>query len=294
MTNSPELLDSITHAADLDGTRRFARWNAAAFTKACRGPARALWEATQRDPEATPVFTTYLQLLQEGVGQDYFRDTGTNSHSDSPYLVHERTFLEVCFLSLLPRLLPRVPPLERLPLLVKTWNLGEGLLQEPLWMDRYVASRSKELEDLRELESFLIRVLEPVLQAPIRTTWSGPFQQMELDTRGQHEDFLPGEMHWAAPTVLCVHDRRHANLHLGVFLAARQRSSFLGIMPCFGEYHHHHGLPHILLEGNFLYINQHKVELRLFHSEHRRLVGASGFVVVSGVDSQRLWIVESA
>src|SRR5262249_44497599 len=145
-------------------------------------------------------------------------------------------FLERCLVDLIPAMLPRVPSGARLPLLVRTWNLAEGLLREPAWLDRYVTACAGRLEDLADLESFLVRTLEPVLAPAPAAAWSGPFRVTVLDLRSLSEDFLPGEVALACPTVLRIDSRRRGGPQVGVLLRRGGRSELLGVTEALGDY----------------------------------------------------------
>src|SRR2546421_535476 len=86
----------------------------------------------------------------------------------------------------------------------------DGPQREPVWVDRYVLACAGQLRRLADLEPFLVQVLEPALLPAATAHWQGPFQVGVLDGRRLLDEFLPGEMHLAAPAVLCVHDRRLA------------------------------------------------------------------------------------
>src|SRR5262245_61023973 len=141
-------LDRLLADARRAGPRRFARWSADLFEALAAGPVKALAEAL---PDATGL-GGYLNLLQEGIGPGVVRQAGGGTWSN---------FLERCLIELVPEQLPRVPADLRVPLLVNLWNLGEGLLREPDWVDRYVSACATSLK-LDTLESFLETVLEPV------------------------------------------------------------------------------------------------------------------------------------
>ncbi len=106
----------------------------------------------------------------------------------------------------------------------------EGLLGEPAWINQLVLARALELKQVTQLEQFLVDVLDPVLSPAPTAKFSGPFQQVVLDTRPLDEDFLPGEMTLAAPWVLCIHDRRRP-VRLGVLLQKSGRSELIGLLP---------------------------------------------------------------
>lgn len=271
-------LDRLLADARRAGPRRFARWNADLFDALAAGPVRALAESL---PDAT-VLAGYLRVLQEGIGTGVVRQAG-GAWSN---------FLEQCLIDLVPVQLPLLAAAEHMPLLVKLWNLGEGLLREPDWVDRYVAACATSL-NLNELEPFLETVLEPVLVPAAASAWAGPFHVTVLDLRPLHDEFLPGPMHLAAPAVLCVKDRRRPDLQAGVFLRPKRKSHLLGLTQGLGEYREGDPGPKVTPADQHLHIGAHTVPLPTLRQTHAVFQARAGFVVASAVDSQRLWVVES-
>jgi hypothetical protein len=269
-----------------DGPRRFARWDGALFDALAKGPARALAQALSGEPDAGPVVAGYLRLLQQAVGTAALRATA----SGGPAWVG---FLGRCLLEGVPALLPRVKAGRRLPLLVKVWNLGEGLRREPAWLDRYVSACAGRLNDLADIEGFLVRTLEPVLAPPPPASWAGPFVVSVLDLRPLHDDFLPGEVTLAAPTVLRIDDRRHRGLQAGALLRRGGRCELLGLTDGLGHYDDTGPAPTVELGDGRLTVAGHAVEVPLLRRANRHVVARAGFIVACAADSQRLWIVES-
>jgi hypothetical protein len=155
-----------------------------------------------------------------------------------------------------------------------------------------VQSNASGLQSLAGIEEFLTATLEPAFGAAQPAQWKGPFLLTMLNARSLVDDFLPGEMHLAAPAVLCVHDRRHEKVNLGVFLRPRQESRFIGLTPCLGSYEE--DAPKVEVKEGKVQIGKLQVDLPKLRVCHRHVVARAGFAVVSAVDSQRLWIVESA
>jgi hypothetical protein len=278
------MFQQAVEATAAEGPRRFAHWDAALFDELSHGPVIALSKTLASQSQAAKVFTAYLRLLQEAIGAGYLYRTSSERAPN---------FLAFCLVRWIPEALGQVPPADQLPLLVKVWNLGEGLLREPAWVDRYVLASAAGPLPLQEIEAFLVRVLEPALAPAAPARWGGPFTVAVLDPRPLHEEFLPGEMHLAAPAVVCVHDRRHPAVHLGVFLRPDRRSRFMGLTPCLGEYPAESGLPAVRLEERRLVVGGQNVDLPFLRFGHRHLLARAGFSVASAVDSQRLWIVET-
>jgi hypothetical protein len=273
--------------ADLrrDGLRRFARWNAELFDAVASGPARALGEGLGDSPDSGPVLSGYLQLVQQAIGVGALHQAGAGARWT--------TFLERCLIEQIPTLLPRLKTGKRLSLLAKLWNLGEGLQREPAWLDRYVTACAGRLEDLADVEGFLVRTLDPVLAPAPPAAWRGPFAVTVLDLRPLHEEFLPGEIGLAAPTVLRVEDRRRSGVQVGVLLRRDRGSELLGLTEGLGDYSETGERPAWEFHDGRAVVAGQAVELPSLRRCHRHTVARAGFVAACAVDSQRLWIVES-
>jgi hypothetical protein len=282
---SPELLGRLDELRR-DGPRRFARWDASLFEALVPGPVHALAQALAGQEDAPAALAAYLTLLHQGVGLSAVRRAEVASAGWS-------SWLERCLVEKVPALLPRVPAGKRLPLLVKVWNLGEGLLREPAWLDRYVSACAVALEDLGTLETFLVRTLEPVLSAIPPANWKGPFTVTVVDLRPVQEEFLPGEITLAAPAVLRVADRRRPGTEVGLLLRRGGGSRPLGLMSGLGEFTESGDRPAVEFQDGRVQVAGQAVELPRLRRYHRHLVARSGFLVACAVDSQRLWIVES-
>jgi hypothetical protein len=281
---SPELRECLDELRR-DGPRRFARWDAALFEAVVAGPAQTLAAALGGQADADAVLAAYLSLLHQGVGLTAVRRAETGPDGWGCYL-------ERCLVEQMPALLPRVPAGRRVPLMAKAWNLGEGLSREPAWLDRYVSASAAALADLEDLETFLVRTLEPVLSAGPPASWKGPFAVTVLDLRPLHEEFLPGEIRLAAPTVLRVADRRRAGVEAGVLLGRGGKSRPLGLMTGLGEFAEAGDGPAVAFQDGRVRVAGEEVVVPRLRRCHRHLVARSGFVAACAVDSQRLWIVE--
>jgi hypothetical protein len=276
--------------ADLrqDGAQRFASWAPALFDAVGAGPALTLWCAFEGQPDAERVLRGYLHLAQEAIGIDALRQPTAPAPGAS-----WTSFLERCLIQFVPQWLPALPPEQRLPALVKVWNLGEGLRREPDWVDRYVTACSGKLSSLLALEAFLIDVLAPVLTPAPPSAWKGPFRVTLLDLRPFHEEILPGKLHLAAPTVLCVPDRRLPGTQVGILLRPEGKSEVLGLTQGLGEYVEPEGGPAVTFEDQRTHVAGQVVNLPFLRRCHHHVVARAGFVACCAVDSQRLWIVET-
>jgi hypothetical protein len=269
-----------------EGPRRFSRWDAAVFDAVVSGPVLALAERLAGQPDAHSVITGYLNLVQQGVG------SGVVKHA-VPGATGWSSFLERLVVELMPARLPEIAPERQLRVLVDAWNLGEGLLREPVWVDRYVNACANALPRLDALEDFLVRTLGPVLTPAPPATWTGTLKVAILDLRPAHDEFLPGKMHLAAPTVLCVEDRRRAGLQVGVFLRRGQKSEPLGIVSGLGEYAESGRLPGVEIIDGKAKIGGRIADVPTLRRCHGFTVARAGFIAACAPDSQHLWVIES-
>jgi hypothetical protein len=282
----------LVDGAAREGARLHAAWDPVRFDRLCQGPARILWDRLVARPHGSDeaTFSAYLTLLREAVGARYL---GRAGDAAGDVVVPWACFLEYCFLKLVPEALADEPAEDRVRLLATAWNIGEGLLREPAWLDHYVVAYAAELRRVGAVEPFVLRVLEPVLEPSAPAAWGGPFGLVVLDTRTAHDPFLPGEMHLAAPAVLCVRDRRDPGIHLNILLRHGARSRVLGLSPPLGDYAEERPAPEVRFSDGRVRIGEHRVDVPRLGEPYRVATAGSGFVVASAPDSQRLWIVES-
>lgn len=282
MTLSPATLAPLRD----DGPRTFSRWDAAVFDAVAHGPATALAERLAGQPDADAVIDGYLRLVQQGVGSGVLKHAAAGAAGWS-------SFLERLLVELIPARLPEIAPERRLKVLVDAWNLGEGLLREPAWVDRYVNACASALPRLDGLEDFLVRTLGPVLTPAPPAAWTGLMKITVLDLRAAHDEFLPGQLRLAAPTVLCVEDRRRAGLQVGVFLRHKQKSEALGVVSGLGGYEEADALPPVTFADGRAKVGSRVAEVPTLRKCHTFAVARAGFVVACAEDSQRLWVIES-
>lgn len=269
-----------------DGPRAFARWDAAVFDAVARGPAAVLARHLNGDDDAARAFDSYMRLVRQGVGAGLLTRAAPGAAGWSSFL--ERLLLEVA-----PAQLADLPAERRVPALVDAWNLGEGLLREPPWVDRYVCACVRAVPKLDALAEFLTGVLTPVLTPAPPAAWTGPLRVAVLDLREVHDDFLPGKLRLAAPAVLCVEDRRRPGLHVGVHLRRGQRSEPLGVLAGLGAYEEAGRLPGVQFDDGRVRVGAKAVEVPTLRRCHGYAVARAGFVAACAVDSQRLWVIES-
>jgi hypothetical protein len=265
---------------DRKGATQFSNWSSPLFRDYCQ----ALLPGVAKSPLSSPVATALAELLCEGVGRGYLT---------ARLRANPTNLMEHCFRDWLTSQLAEVATERRLPFLADAWNLLEGVLSGPGWVNAYVMARARELHGEPSLESFLGRVLRPLLEPATRANWSGPFRVTTLSLRACDEEGLPGDMHLVAPTILAVKDRRR-DLACGVVLRKGGRSETAG---AFGETRPFVEQPSAKpprWQGEWVTIGEERVRLPFLGEPFRWLQVDAGFVVASAVDSQKLWIVESA
>lgn len=266
-----------------DGPRRYSRWSSRAWQQACAGPAAALWDALAGHPDATRVLGAYLLCVQEAVGLQLLSVTREGA------LDTQASFMAAALCELLPRTLPKSDAKAALSGLCAIWNAGERLAAKPLWLNRYLALRAQELTELSAIEAFLQRVLVTELSASQTSAWSGPVTWTVLDLKLADSAMVPGAMHLATPSMLCVHDRERHDACVAVLLrpAALGGPLGLGRSPCLRD-----TLAAQALDSAPRVVTASRPAA--LHSDlHSQLHLRSGYSLHALVLSQRLWVAHS-
>jgi hypothetical protein len=285
--------EALVRELTTQGPRRHSDWDAALFETLVHDTGAALRAALPAEPRRDAVAGAWLKLAAEAVG------LGQVDRASARYLLTGRgrvpesvTLMGRCLLQLAPAQLPAYPADQAVALLARTWNLCEGLAAQPLWLNRYVAAAAVEAPALEKLDEFLVTTLAPALAPARESTFSGPFTLAMLDTRKVMDEFLPGDMHLAAPSILCVHDRRAEDVKVGLFLAPEGKARFLGLLPCLGTWSEG-ATPPLEVRPGAVRVNKRVATLPLLGMPHQTLAARSGYVVASAVDSQRLWVLDT-
>lgn len=266
------------------GQRHSSRFDAARFHALAAGQGRQLWQRIAGQPHDTAVMRSYLRLVAEALGMGCLADGAPDG---------QRDLLSELLASHVPARLAEVAPERRASCLAQLWNLGEGLLQEPAWLNHFAIAFAGGAADLLALPDHLASVLEPVLVPMPPSQWAGPCALAVLDPQAVADRFLPGPMHLAAPAVVCVHDRRRPGVQLGVLLVHGGHSRLLGATPCLGATIHEGARPAVTFTPGQLAVGAHQVSLGWLREPLEKLVTATGFVLASAIDSQRLWVVDT-
>ncbi|HRI71911.1 MAG TPA: hypothetical protein PK156_47085, partial [Polyangium sp.] len=243
-------------------------------------------------PDAAPIFLGWLKLVEEAVGLGYVR-LGIVAAEDKLAFPPEN-LMELLLLVLLPGKLGACAPQGRVALLAKAWNLGEGLLAEPPWLNLVVASAMSNVASLMDLEGRLLRILDTALAPRARSAFQGPYGVRTLDLRDVDGAFLPGRMHFAEPALVCIHDRKRPDIVAGVLIGAKTAPSLAFRSPCLAEKTiGDPGLPTVSLTQAGICVGDARVPLPLWTRGHAVVASRAGLIVASALDSQRIWIAET-
>jgi len=278
---------------DREGERRFSRWDSALFRLIFTGPGQTLAAGLEGSSNAEPVFEAWLRLVAEAIGLGYIQPGFLDAAGK--YSRAAENLVELLLLDLIPDKLPSIAIEGRMSAMARSWNLGEGLFGEPPWLNLCVASAMASVRTLVDLEGRLLRILDAALAPRARSTFSGPFTVRTLDLREIDGAFLPGRLHFGAPALVCVHDRKRPELSAGVLLGARgSTQSLVFRSPCLAaKVAEDKTLPTVTLAQGGLHVAETRVPLPLFKRGHSATASRAGLVVASALDSQRLWVVES-
>lgn len=208
----PQLAAQLAAEARL----RFAKWDAELWDELVNGPAatlaQGLRQARAPEAEAQQLGESYLRLACEGIGLGYLFRESTDA----------RSFLTLAFYHLLPEALPGLPAERRASTLAECWNLGENLERAPLWLGRIFVRLVGAGQSLGNLQALAQDVERRALEAPAARLGAN-FELRWVHLADEDRRFLPGALHFAAPTVVCVHDR-----HRGTPQAGREAAT-LGV-----------------------------------------------------------------
>jgi hypothetical protein len=206
--------------------RRFVRWDPALWRRVLEGPARALAASLRgagtEEGAAQQVLESYLRLAGEGIGLGYL----------FPPEVGDGFFTHA-FFRLIPEGLAAVPPDGRAQALADCWNLGENLEHAPAWWRRMFVRLASESPALGALSALVDRAGREAFGAP-PARLGQTAQHLFVDLGAEDRRFLPGVLHFVAPTVACVHDRDPSSgRSLGTWLV--DPPVVLGAMGCTAE-----------------------------------------------------------
>ncbi|MDP6447903.1 MAG: hypothetical protein QF805_29185, partial [Pirellulaceae bacterium] len=214
----------IVEEMQRDGRQTFAQWDPQLFDDISEGPAKDLWVAllgNARTPQAAQYDTLadYLRLVSEAIGNGYLVESANGMDLNN--------VMASCLRDWIPSRLASVSPGKRAESLSTAWNLCEGVLRQPAWINAYLMTRADEMTDLATLEEFFARLLDPVFSPTADAQWTGSLDFTVIDPSEFDEHFLPGEITPLANRVVSVADRRSRS-RLGVLLQKSRQSRCLG------------------------------------------------------------------
>jgi hypothetical protein len=213
--NGPDLVGELEEAA----RRRFVRWDPALWRRVVEGPARSLALSLRHDAGARPILESYLRLSCEGIGLGYLFPP----EAGDGFFTH-------AFFRLIPEGLAAVAPERRAKALADCWNLGENLEHAPGWWRRMFVRLASEGVALDGLSALVDRASRRAFGAP-EARLGARTAHVFVDLGAEDRLFLPGTLHFVAPTVACVHDRdAGSGRSLGVWLV--DPPVVLGSMAC--------------------------------------------------------------
>jgi hypothetical protein len=269
------------------GKQTYALWDDTLFAQLCEEPAAFFWEQSKQDKRA---FEAYLNLLGEGVGAGYLTQSLHPGLDALAQKTKWRSLLEYWLVFQLPLYVPSLKADARLTALVKIWNLGENILHERSWVDPYLLQKViLETPPLSEIERHLGRWMEPLLAPQPVADWKPPFQVQVVDWRALHEDFLPGDIYLSGSSVVCVKDRRFDNLYGCIFLHEHPCTVLLHHKDLGREPDQDAGV-HVEFLPSEARIKTLRIPLPFVSRVHSHLTCSNGALLVTAIDSQRLWL----
>ncbi|RKH52077.1 hypothetical protein D7V93_28425 [Corallococcus llansteffanensis] len=221
-----EFVDTL----EKEARARFVRWDRALWSGFLNGPVARLGEALSASgsdaASGEELLRDYLRLGAEGIGLGYLY----------PASAGRQNFFTLAWSDLVPRLLPELPRGKRAAALARMWNLSENLESAPPWVQRLFCRMGTDLRSLDDLEGHLHAVANEAMEPPTQTL-GDTSTALWVDLSQEDSRFMPGELHFLAPTVVCVHDRHRATAAggrdaatQGVWLA--KKPMLLGSMGC--------------------------------------------------------------
>ncbi len=193
-------MSSFIDELEANARGRFVRWNPALWQELLTGPGAKLGQALAASrsdaAKAEDLLRGYLKLGAEAIGLGYLYPASAN----------RRNFFTLAWSELLPRLLADVREPERAGVLAQLWNLGENLESAPPWVQRIFCRVAADLTSLTDIEARLRETATAAMEAP-KVKMGNRSQPFLVHMATEDSRFLPGPVHFLAPTVLCVHDR---------------------------------------------------------------------------------------
>lgn len=222
-----EFVDTV----EKEARSRFVRWDRALWTGFVQGPVARMGQAMaasgQDAAQGEEILRNYLRLGAEGIGLGYLYPTSAG----------RQNFFTLAWSELVPRLLPRLAAEHQAAALARMWNLSENLESAPPWVQRLFCRVGANMPSLDDIEGHLHAIANAAMEPPADTL-GDTSTALWVDLSQEDNRFMPGEVHFLAPTVVCVHDRHRATAAggrdaatQGVWLSSK-KPMLLGPMGC--------------------------------------------------------------
>ena len=272
--------ESVVEEVARVGRSTYGNWSESTYRSLADGPALELWRGLgAASPESCEAVRTYLKL-----GVDALSHGLLAPESAEPVGVLSKLWWKI-----IPRTAGSVPLAELPQQIVTSWNLGEGIRDEGLWLDLVVAHALSSKVTLGQVDAALEAAVDGVFAERSVPSWSGAKVSV-VDCRPAVDDFLPGAMTVLAPAVLSVRDRRHRDVHVGI--ALQKEPVVLGRIPRAEPFEEtRKAKPFSFGEWGQLVVGEETVYLSCFGEVDGSIGLGSGFIVLSARNSQRLWVV---
>ena len=180
---------------------RFVHWDDALWEDLLQRALVTLVQKMQSEgvpPDAVEsAAKAYLQLVAEGMGLGYFYPVEASGR---------RNVFSLLFGEVLPEQLGSLPTQRHGATLEQCWNLSENLETAPSWLHRIFLRLLSTDPSLATLEERVGVVSARTLAPPEKRLAASPSLHW-IAMREHDARFLPGWVHFLAPTVVCVHDR---------------------------------------------------------------------------------------
>lgn len=285
MTKVDQELHDLTARLSSQFAAMYSNWEPDLFERIASHSAATLWGKIKKQAGAEEILDAYLRLVADGIGAGWIRYCPSSRSNDG-----WSSFLEFLFLKIIPRDLSKADPESQLRTLVRLWNVLEKLESENACARLKALTECQRFKTLDTLDDFLFEILDAAFG--IKTsTWRSPFRVTPLNTKEVDAAFLPGAMHLAAPGVVCIHDRIRPTDHVALFL--HRTPQLVCHNACLGQFEADDTPVEVRFTSNGMRVNSQKIPISGLRAVHSHLICPSGAVLVSAVDSQRLWLVKA-
>ena len=190
-------MSDLAEKLEAEAKTRFVRFDARLWHELLDGPARELAQSLHANvpPErAARLLESYLRLGCEAIGHGYLFPESVG-----------QGFFSLAWNRLIPKSLAHLPGHKQGQALADCWNLGENLERSPLSLRRIALRLIAELRSLDQLQDIVAKIADALAEPHAKLEGRARVEWVELTVEDRR--FLPGALHFVAPTVVCVHDR---------------------------------------------------------------------------------------